>query len=82
MCLGMINIVAKIIFICLLTAYSNTSFKKCKSEYEKSVILLLFIIAANTLVMVQFMRIAVIWIIGMLFYWALVYEATKGDKKE
>jgi hypothetical protein len=52
MCLGMINIVAKIIFICLLTAYSNTSFKKCKSEYEKSVILLLFIIAANTLVMV------------------------------
>lgn len=39
-------------------------------------------IAANTLVVVQLMRIAVIWLIGILFYWAFVYRATKGDSKE
>lgn len=28
------------------------------------------------------MRIVVIWLIGMLLYWALIYGATRGDKDD
>ena len=27
------------------------------------------------------MRIVVIWLIGILLYWALIYGATKGDRE-
>lgn len=28
------------------------------------------------------MRVVVIWLIGILFFWGLIYGATKGDKEE
>jgi hypothetical protein len=28
------------------------------------------------------MKIVVIWLIAVLFYWALIHGATKGDRKQ
>lgn len=42
-------LILKIIYMIFISIYANSIFKKCRSEFEKGIILLLFIIALNTI---------------------------------